>query len=57
MYYRICPHCKGNIDPGEKCDCRDKEKKYMEQFQTGKDDQIVFAWERKKDGKSKRAFY
>lgn len=47
MYYRICPHCKGNIDPGEKCDCRDKEKKYMERFQTGKDDQIVFAWERK----------
>ena len=20
-YYRICPYCKGNIDPGEKCDC------------------------------------
>lgn len=55
MYYKICPHCKGNLDPGEKCDCQDKEKKYTEQFQTGKDGQIVFAWEREKDGK--RTFY
>lgn len=21
-YYNICPHCGGNIDPGEKCDCQ-----------------------------------
>lgn len=20
-YYRSCPHCGANLDPGEKCDC------------------------------------
>ena len=25
-YYRICPHCGAHLDPGEVCDCRDKEK-------------------------------
>lgn len=20
-YYRTCPHCGANLDPGEKCDC------------------------------------
>ena len=21
-YYRTCPHCESNLDPGEVCDCR-----------------------------------
>lgn len=21
-YYRTCPHCGANLDPGERCDCR-----------------------------------
>ena len=21
-YYWTCPHCGANLDPGEKCDCR-----------------------------------
>ena len=25
-YYRICRHCGAHLDPGEVCDCRDKEK-------------------------------
>lgn len=20
-YYRTCPHCGANLDPGERCDC------------------------------------
>jgi len=24
-YYRTCPYCGANLDPGEKCDCRDEE--------------------------------
>lgn len=24
-YYRTCPNCGANLDPGEVCDCRDKE--------------------------------
>lgn len=24
-YFRICPNCGANLDPGEFCDCRDKE--------------------------------
>lgn len=23
-YYRTCPHCGANLDPGEKCDCQQK---------------------------------
>ncbi len=25
-YFRVCPHCGANLDPGEVCDCRDEEK-------------------------------
>lgn len=25
-YYRTCPHCGSNLDPGERCDCQDKRK-------------------------------
>lgn len=21
-YFRTCPHCGSNLDPGEKCDCQ-----------------------------------
>ena len=21
MYFRPCPHCGANLDPGERCDC------------------------------------
>ena len=24
-FYRTCPHCGAALDPGEVCDCRDKE--------------------------------
>ena len=23
-YFRTCEHCGGNLDPGEKCDCRER---------------------------------
>lgn len=23
-YYRICPDCGANLDPGEVCDCKDR---------------------------------
>lgn len=25
-YYNSCPDCGANLDPGEKCDCQEKEK-------------------------------
>lgn len=24
-YYRTCPNCGANLDPGERCGCQDKE--------------------------------
>ena len=24
-YYTTCPHCGANLDPGERCDCRDEQ--------------------------------
>lgn len=41
MYYRVCPHCNGNLDPGEKCDCRDEAKIYTEQFKTSSTGQML----------------
>lgn len=26
-YYNVCPYCKSNLDPGEKCDCQDEKEK------------------------------
>lgn len=26
-YYRICPNCGANLDPGERCDCYQEDKK------------------------------
>ena len=26
MQYRICPLCGAHLDPGERCDCQEKEK-------------------------------
>lgn len=23
-YYNVCPNCGGNLDPGEKCDCKNE---------------------------------
>ena len=25
-YYNVCPKCGANLDPGEKCDCKDSRK-------------------------------
>lgn len=25
MYFNICPICGANLDPGERCDCQEKE--------------------------------
>lgn len=24
MYYRVCPYCHANLDPGETCDCQNQ---------------------------------
>ena len=26
MFYKICDQCGATLDPGERCDCQDKEK-------------------------------
>lgn len=23
-YYKVCPHCGANLDPGEVCDCKEE---------------------------------
>lgn len=32
--YRTCPFCKSHLDFGEKCDCRNEEKKQEEFYQS-----------------------
>jgi len=24
MFYKVCPYCQCNLDPGERCECRDE---------------------------------
>lgn len=33
-YYWTCPYCGNNLDPGEKCDCRDEKHSEIEQSNT-----------------------
>lgn len=30
-YYRICPRCGCSLDPGERCDCEEEEKRERDQ--------------------------
>lgn len=32
-YYRTCPFCGDNLDPGERCDCQDERRKREELFE------------------------
>lgn len=34
-YFRTCPHCGAHLDPGEVCDCRNKEKAPASAANTG----------------------
>lgn len=44
MYYRTCQFCGDNLDPGEKCNCRDKEevkrKQLLSLFESDNDGQV-----------------
>ena len=32
MFYRECPYCGSNLDPGESCDCQEVRKSKTDQF-------------------------
>ncbi len=34
MYYKNCPNCGANLDPGEVCDCEQKERAVTEEAVT-----------------------
>lgn len=35
-YFKVCPHCGAALDPGEVCDCRDKEEAPASAANTGR---------------------
>ena len=45
MYYNECPFCGCNLDPGERCECRDEKEKKKRKFENlltvSSDGQIV----------------
>lgn len=48
-YYRVCPRCGCNLDPGEHCDCEDEQQRRDEFYKgkmkvEGKTGQMVFAF-------------
>ncbi len=53
-YYRICPDCGCNLDPGEKCDCQEEKQKqrnfYAQHIKVGsKSGQMAFCWDIKEE--------
>lgn len=41
MFFQTCKCCGANLDPGEKCDCKEKEQKYLLIFKTSSTGQMV----------------
>lgn len=41
-YFRTCPHCQDNLDPGEKCDCQRVENKTKEEEKSKKRKKPVY---------------
>ena len=53
-FYKTCPRCGANLDPGELCDCEQEEKRIRERFAQAmrvdsKTGQLTFMLERKGD--------
>lgn len=49
-YYKVCPRCNANLDPGEHCNCEqereDRNRRIIEMYKAEKDTgQITFDWE------------
>lgn len=40
MYFNVCVHCGANLDPGERCDCLEKKKNYINKFESDEEGQI-----------------
>jgi hypothetical protein len=39
-FYRVCPDCGANLDPGEKCDCG-RERAHIEKEKQRRSDEIL----------------
>ena len=48
-YFNTCQWCGSNLDPGERCECRNEEivkkQRFMSLFESGKDGQIQIKME------------
>jgi len=40
-YYRECPRCGAHLDPGEHCDCKDKEKSTVAKITVKKAEEMI----------------
>nr|DAY74122.1 MAG TPA: Rad50 zinc hook motif [Caudoviricetes sp.] len=53
-YYRTCPWCGSNLDPAERCECRQRAEeqrhKILALFEQGEDGQIAMRLEEKANG-------
>lgn len=52
-YYRVCPHCGDNLDPGETCDCRKAAAKPNNLAQTNKPNKEADRWQAARAGKAR----
>lgn len=46
-YYTSCPYCNANLDPGERCDCRERAERskmvFAKRIRTQRDGQMVLS--------------
>lgn len=56
-YYRTCPWCGSNLDPAERCECRqrsdEQRHKILALFEQGEDGQITMNFKEVQGGNAK----
>lgn len=40
-FYNVCPHCGANLDPGERCDCKEQQSERQQAAEKAKEDKTA----------------
>lgn len=40
-FYNVCPHCGANLDPGERCDCKEQQSERRQAAEKAKEDKTA----------------
>lgn len=40
-FYNVCPYCGANLDPGERCDCKEQQGERQQAAEKAKEDKTA----------------